>query len=176
MLFASLIMKETSPLYRTSGSIDIAGAARSILAIARTKNEDDPNERVMVQVKSNLAPTGSAILFAVNENGIDFLDEIELTAEQALAAFVPKQGRPSEKTDAAISFIKEMLKDGRLPATDCEARLEAAGFKKSTVKKAKKNAGVSSEKDGFLWYWTLPTGGAESEERQDDLFDDDLPF
>ena len=169
-------MKETSPLYRTSGSIDIAGAARSILAIARTKNEDDPNERVMVQVKSNLAPTGSAILFAVNENGIDFLDEIELTAEQALAAFVPKQGRPSEKTDAAISFIKEMLKDGRLPATDCEARLEAAGFKKSTVKKAKKNAGVSSEKDGFLWYWTLPTGGAESEERQDDLFDDDLPF
>ena len=163
-------------VYRTSGSIDIAGAARSILAIARTKNEDDPNERVMVQVKSNLAPTGSAILFAVNENGIDFLDEIELTAEQALAAFVPKQGRPSEKTDAAISFIKEMLKDGRLPATDCEARLEAAGFKKSTVKKAKKNAGVSSEKDGFLWYWTLPTGGAGSEERQEDLFDDDLPF
>ena len=69
-----------------------------------------------------------------------------------------------------------MLKDGRLPATDCEARLEAAGFKKSTVKKAKKNAGVSSEKDGFLWYWTLPTGGAGSEERQEDLFDDDLPF
>ncbi|MBP5270181.1 MAG: hypothetical protein ILO42_04405, partial [Clostridia bacterium] len=35
---------------------------------------------------------------------------------------------------------------------------------------------LSSEKDGFLWYWTLPTGGAESEERQENLFDDDLPF
>ena len=40
-------------------SIDIAGAARSILAITRTPNKEAPAERYMVQVKSNLAPTGS---------------------------------------------------------------------------------------------------------------------
>ena len=52
--------KDTSPLYRTNGSIDIAGAARSILAVTRTSNKQNPAERYLVQVKSNLAPMGSA--------------------------------------------------------------------------------------------------------------------
>ena len=168
--------RETSPLYRTSGSIDIAGSVRSILAIARTKNQENPSERVMVQVKSNLAPTGSAILFEVKENGVDFLDELDLTAEQALSALVPKQGRPCEKLDAATDFIRSMLKDGRMLANDCEMKLEAAGFKKSTVKKAKRNAGVLSEKDGFVWYWSMPAADAANEKWQKDLFGGDLPF
>ena len=41
--------------------------------------------------------------------------------------------------------------------------LEAAGFKKSTIKKAKKNAGVISRKKGFLWYWSLPMGDIPKE-------------
>ena len=46
-------MRDTNPLYRTNGSIDIAGAARSILAITRTPNKEAPAARYMVQVKSN---------------------------------------------------------------------------------------------------------------------------
>ena len=49
-------MKDNNPLYRTKGSIDIAGAARSILAITRTPNKEAPAERYLVQIKSNLAP------------------------------------------------------------------------------------------------------------------------
>ncbi len=48
-------MKDTNPLYRTNGLIDIEGAARSILEITRTPNKEVPSERYMVQVKSNLA-------------------------------------------------------------------------------------------------------------------------
>ncbi len=150
-------MKETSPLYRTSGSIDIAGVARSILAITRTPNKENPNERVMVQVKSNLAPTGSAILFEVVEKGIRFIDEIEMTAEQAFTSVAPKIGRPSAECEAATAFISDLMKAGKLPATACEKFLQDKGFKKSTVKKAKKNAGVVSVKEGMIWYWTLPT-------------------
>lgn len=150
-------MKETSPLYRTSGSIDIAGVARSILAITRTPNKENPNERVMVQVKSNLAPTGSAILFEVSEKGIRFIDEIEMTAEQAFSSVAPKIGRPSTECEAATAFISDLMKAGKLPATACEMFLQDKGFKKSTVKKAKKNAGVVSVKEGMIWYWTLPT-------------------
>lgn len=47
---------DTSPLYCTNGSIDIAGAERSILAFTRTANKQIPAERYLVQVKSNLAP------------------------------------------------------------------------------------------------------------------------
>ena len=163
-------LRETSPLYRTSGSIDIAGAARSILAVARTGNKENPNERVLVQVKSNLAPTGSAILFEVDEKGVTFLEEVEMSAEQALASQGPKIGRPPVKLDAATDFITDLLKAGRMLATECEAKLEAAGFKKSTIKKAKKNAGILSDKEGFVWYWSLPTEG-ESCQEGDETYD-----
>ena len=151
-------MKDNNPLYRTNGSIDIAGAARSILAITRTPNKEAPAERYLVQVKSNLAPTGSAILFEVAESGVNFVSELEMTAEEAFSSLAPKMGRPSEKELKAKEFILEMLKDGEMLANDCEAKLEEAGFKKSTIKKAKKKAGVVSHKKGFLWYWSLPMG------------------
>ena len=151
-------MRDINPLYRTNGSIDIAGAARSILAITRTPNKEAPAERYMVQVKSNLAPTGSAILFEVAEKGVDFISEMEMTAEEAFQSLAPKMGRPNEKEIKAKEFLLEMLKDGEMLSSDCEEKLEAAGFKKSTIKKAKKKAGVISRKQGFLWYWSLPMG------------------
>ena len=149
-------MRDTNPLYRTNGSIDIAGAARSILAITRTANSANPAERYLVQVKSNLAPMGSAILFEVADKGVNFLDELEMTAEDAFAATAPRMGRPNDREEAATAFIRSLLDGGRQLASDCEAKLEGAGFKKSTYKKAKKKAGVHSVKDGFAWYWTLP--------------------
>ena len=151
-------MRDTNPLYRTNGSIDIAGAARSILAITRTPNKEAPAERYLVQVKSNLAPTGSAILFEVSEKGVDFISEMDMTAEEAFQSLAPKIGRPNDKEVKAKAFLIEMLKDGEMLSSDCEEKLEAAGFRKSTIKKAKKNAGVISRKKGFLWYWSLPMG------------------
>ena len=151
-------MRDTNPLYRTNGSIDIAGAARSILVITRTPNKEVPAERYLVQVKSNLAPTGSAILFEVSEKGVDFISEMEMTAEEAFQSLAPKIGRPNDKEVKAKAFLIEMLKDGEMLSSDCEEKLEAAGFRKSTIKKAKKNAGVISRKKGFLWYWSLPMG------------------
>ena len=156
-------MKDTNPLYRSNGLIDITGAARSILAITRTPNKEAPAERYMVQVKSNLAPTGSAILFEVAEKGVNFISEMEMTAEQAFQSLAPKMGRPNEKEIKVKEFIKEMLKNGEMLSTDCEEKLEAAGFKKSTVKKARKKAGVISQKKGFQWYWSLPAGGIPKE-------------
>ena len=44
--------KDTSPLYRTNGSIDIAGAARSILAVTRTANKQNPAERCFCSIGS----------------------------------------------------------------------------------------------------------------------------
>ena len=170
-------MKETSPLYRTNGSIDIAGAARSILAVTRTANKDNPSERYLVQVKSNLAPTGSAIVFEVAENGVNFVDEGELSADDAFSSLSPRMGRPNDTLQAAEANLKNILRDGnKMLATDCEARLEANGFKKSTIKKAKKRAGVVSHKEGFFWYWSLPVGDKPSEELQGVADDDDLLF
>ena len=146
------------------------------LAVTRTANKQNPAERYLVQVKSNLAPMGSAILFEVADKGVNFLDELELSAEDAFSASAPRMGRPNDREEAATDFIRSLLADGRRLASDCEAKLEAAGFKKSTYKKSKKKAGVRSVKDGFLWYWTLPEVEKPIENGREVTDEDDLPI
>jgi len=113
---------------------------------------------IQVVVGLGIYLTGSAILFEVSEKGVDFISEMEMTAEEAFQSLAPKIGRPNDKEVKAKAFLMEMLKDGEMLSSDCEEKLEAAGFKKSTIKKAKKNTGVISRKKGFLWYWSLPMG------------------
>ena len=47
---------------RGSGSVDVIAGPRSTLVIARTGSED-PDERILAQVKCNVGPTGTAIVF-----------------------------------------------------------------------------------------------------------------
>lgn len=58
-------------------------------------------------------------------------------AEEASQSLAPKIGRPNDKEVRAKAFLIEMLKEGEMLSSDCEEKLEAAGFKKSTIKKAK---------------------------------------
>ena len=76
----------------------------------------------------------------------------------------------------SVAIFVVVLAGGRRLASDCEAKLEAAGFKKSTYKKSKKKAGVRSVKDGFLWYWTLPEVEKPIENGQEVTDEDDLPI
>ena len=73
------------------------------------------------------------------------------------------QGDPGDGKSKLMLSIAALLSNGELLSTDCEEKLEAAGFKKSTVKKARKKAGVISQKKGFQWYWSLPAGGIPKE-------------
>ena len=79
-------------LNRGVGSVDIVGAARSVLLVGRTDKER-PDERILAQVKSNLAPTGNAILFSVDEGGIHWLEETARTADEVLGKTRPKGGK-----------------------------------------------------------------------------------
>ena len=90
-----------------------------------------------MQVKSNLAPTGSAILFEVSEKGVDFISEMEMTQAEAFQSLAPKIGRPNDKEVKAKAFLMEMLKDGEMLSSDCEEKLEAAGFREIDHQKGK---------------------------------------
>ncbi len=142
-------------LYRTTGSIDVVGAVRSALLIARTSRDMSCTERIMAVQKSNLAPAGQAIVFSVSEKGIDWIEQRDLSADDILGNSTVF-GRPDEKLTEAKDFIGSMLADGMLASTECENRLKAAGIKPTTTKKAKKELGVLSEKIGQVWYWELP--------------------
>lgn len=69
---------------RVNGSVDIVAAVRSVVVIGRST--EDPDERVMAHSKSNLAPLGQSILFSLSDGVVEFIDTIDMTADQVVDA------------------------------------------------------------------------------------------
>ena len=68
--------------------------------------------------------------------------------------------------------MKVLLRSAKRAGLSLSAYLRQVGCSQP-IKKAKRNAGVSSVKEGFTWYWTL-----EENVPEQPIFtaDDDLPF
>ncbi len=144
-------------IYRTPGSIDVAGAVRSILLLARDPDEED--KRYLVQTKMNLASKGDALEFRIEDDGIKFTGIIDKTADEILRKqdFVSGIGRPDVKLQEAKEVIEELLAAGAaVPAEDCEAVLKNNGVRRSTGQTAKRELGIVSVKIQDRWYWKLP--------------------
>ena len=144
-------------IYRTPGSIDVAGAVRSILLLARDPDEED--KRYLVQTKMNLASKGDALEFSIEDGGIKFTGITDKTADEILRKqdFVSGIGRPDVKLQEAKEVIEELLAAGAaVPAEDCEAVLKDNGIRRSTGQTAKRELGIVSVKIQDRWYWKLP--------------------
>ena len=144
-------------IYRTPGSIDVAGAVRSILLLARDPDEED--KRYLVQTKMNLASKGDALEFRIDDGGIKFTGITDKTADEILRKqdFVSGIGRPDVKLQEAKEVIEELLAAGAaVPAEDCEAVLKNNGVRRSTAQTAKRELGIESVRIQDRWYWKLP--------------------
>ena len=144
-------------IYRTPGSIDVAGAVRSILLLARDPDEED--KRYLVQTKMNLASKGDALEFSIEDGGIKFTGITDKTADEILRKqdFVSGIGRPDVKLQEAKEVIEELLAAGTaVPAEECEAVLKKNGIRRSTAQTAKRELGIESVRIQDRWYWKLP--------------------
>lgn len=162
-------------LYRGGGSIGIIGAARAALLLAADPDNPDTG-RVLAVAKSNLARIPPSLrLQLVQEEGHDFAtvfwgDVCDLSASRLLAA---GQDSPSRRAkDTAKDFLSDALVDGPVAASEIEAEAEEAGIAKRTLKRAKKQLGVTATKIGKPgeedqhWVWALPGNGPRAEEGQ----------
>ena len=121
-------------IYRGLGSIDFTAACRSVLLAGC--DSENPQNRALVHIKSNLAPAGPAIGYELREGGFYWTGESTLTAAQILAA---DNGAGTSGLDEAIAFLKGELADREVPANDVyQAKLQA-----------------KSRKIGDTWFWCL---------------------
>lgn len=136
--------------YKGLGSIDFAAAARSVLLVGRIKNE--PNIRVVCQIKNSLAPEAVSIAFELDEeSGFKWIGEYDITADDLL------EGKnKSSKQENAVNFLSEQLSKGRALQTEVQNEAEKAEISYTTLKRAKKELGVVSKKIDNKWYWELP--------------------
>lgn len=137
-------------LYRGLGSIDISAAARSILLVGRLR--DEPNVRVMAQVKSSLALEGVPIAFEFDDNnGFNWIGEYDIDIQELL------QGSSTSESvlSRAEVLITDMLKNNPVPSEEVFARAKKQRISVRTLKTAKKNLGVKSIKTKSGWKWQL---------------------
>lgn len=147
-------MSGVRAIYRSTGSIDVVGAARSSLLIARTGTEH-PEERIMVIQKSNLAPTGKGILFSAGDR-IEWIGEVETTADEVLGNLCPATGRPGRQHDLAREIIQLLLENGDVRQAEIAEKMEQAGIGWGTAKAVKAELKIQSYKRGKEWFWRMP--------------------
>ena len=148
-------------LYRGLGSIDIAGAARSILLVRREK--DEPSVLHMAHIKSNLAPLGQTLSFKVADGQVSFLGASEITAEELLRGGESEGDQaPTKVMQAEEVFAELAARQEEVPSNEAFALFAQRGFKRKTVENAKQELGLKSVKRGSTWYFDLrPCAGRD---------------
>ena len=148
-------------MYRSIGSIAFTAAARAVWAV--TKDRDDPDRRLVLPVKNNLAQDrlGMAYKIQTAENGApvvmwepDPVDDIDI--DDALSA--ASDEFRSERRDA-VDWLKTELKDGaEVSSTDIQKRAKQDGHSWRTVRRAQADLGIKPHKREFAggWWWKLP--------------------
>ena len=160
VLIGHMNKRESSKgLYRGLGSIDVVAAARSVLQVERSAEDD--SIRVVRQIKNSLAPEGGEIRFAIlPDSGFQWLcDElppkpVEVSAMMEL---------PKNKHELAALLIKRLLKDGPVESKMIKRTMAEYDIGDKTMQEVKAELGIKSYRKMRLWYWSMTeprkTGG-----------------
>jgi hypothetical protein len=145
-------------IHRGLGSIDFTGAVRAELLAG--SDPEDRDRRALIHIKSNVGKLGPSVGFAINDHGLQWTGESSLTAPQILA---PES--TSDRVNAmkeATEFLIEALAQGGRPVKDLSEQAFALGISDRTLKRAKAQLGVKSQKGPGMdqpWEWHLPEEG-----------------
>jgi hypothetical protein len=145
-------------LYRGAGSIAIAGVSRSVLTVGR--DPLDPDQRIIAQAKSNLAPLARSLAYRIVDRrgapAVDWLGESSATAEALLDASGPQE---RSELNEAIVVLFSILGEGCVSANEVKGLAGAQGISTATLKRAKSKLGVESKREGFgrgsQFFWSL---------------------
>ena len=173
--------KGASAMYRGGGSIGLIGAARSALLVGC--DPYDPDARVLASTKSNLCAQPQAWRYRLVEkqaacdtgkawtaSAIEWLGQTDITADHLV---IGPNSKSSHALQDAVDFLREVLAEKSLLASDVFILAKDQGHSKSTVRRAfKKLAGQTKQvhKNGKIvgWTWSLPLVGTEDNTTYED--------
>lgn len=156
-------------LYRGLGSIDFTAAARSVLVIAESL--EDEQKRVLAQAKNSLEAKGASLVFTITADGFQWCGTSKISADELLSGQPQKH---QHQRNAAGEWLVQTLRPGEMAVTTLRAEAEANGISFRTLERAKVRLGVVSFQKGDRWYWKLPEF-IEEDDKGEDIYDE-TPF
>jgi hypothetical protein len=160
----------TKAVYRAMGSLAFAAAARAVWAI--TKDSNDPNRRLFLPAKLNLAQDPAGMAYAIKEGRVEWeSDPVKMHADDAFAAEAaaaePKRGRSSSERREASEWLEETLRGRWMPTVEVLELGKQYDFSERTLRRAFKALNGASKKESFggPWMWGL-SNDSENEDGQ----------
>jgi hypothetical protein len=144
-------------IHQGGGSIGFIASVRSALVVV--KDPDDPVGRIVASQKSNLAPPSRSLRFTLESASptdparIHWRGESDHSASELLAD--PERGDDSSALDEAVEFLRAELSGGARWSKEIQRLYRDAGHTDATVRRARPKAGVSTDKVGDRWMWSL---------------------
>lgn len=163
--------QEVKAIMRSGGSIGIPGVCRSVFMAE--EHPDDPDKRVLAPVKCNLAKKPASLLYHIRGEVGDMGDipvvlwdgTCDLTADDLATASFHRSDRNGDHK--AETFLKDILKDGKVESSVIFSRAREAGIPDRTLKRYKNSLGIKATKTGFgagaVWFWELPAKPPDKE-------------
>lgn len=147
-------------MYRGGGSIGITGAARAVHLVGADPDDDD--RRLLACVKLNVATKPPTLAYRLVADPLHGVARVQWDgtshhgADDLLAS-----GDELSDRDEARCWLRHALEPGPRQVTDLEAGAKSAGLHWETIKKAKGDLKVASQRTGFgpraHYSWSLPT-------------------
>lgn len=152
------------PLLAVGGSGGgLAGAAR--VAYLWGRSPDDPDERVLACVKSNLGPEAKALAFELDMHEFDDVGDVprliavgesEVTPQALLAANQATGKKAPEKLAHACEFLCGYLRLGPRPPAEIKEDAQQHALSWMTIRRAADELGVLRANAGTKSVWALP--------------------
>lgn len=157
-----------SAMYRSIGSVAFIAAARAAYVV--TKDQNNPDRRLVMPVKNNLAKDNTGLAYSVitAENGAPILvwesEPVTITADEALS--LPDNNEEKTDTDWAVLFLNDLLAEGPIRADEVHKEAGKAGITKKPLRRAQEQLGIKPKKSAFKggWVWDLPHEDAQKDE------------
>jgi hypothetical protein len=153
---------QSGALMRVMGSLAFVAASRAAYVVVR--DPEDHGRRLFLPAKNNLGTDETGFAFRIEPRKVrdDIATSRVAWESQGIEASVDEMlDAPTtpKRRDAAIEFLRELLRDKPLPTEQIRAEAEAAGFVWKTVTRAKARLGVQALKHRGRrggWSWMLP--------------------
>jgi len=159
----SHLSKDTNrqAIHRTLGSVAFTAAARTVWLVSADR--ENPDRRLFVPVKNNLAPLAKSLAFRIDGMAVVWEDgDFEYEADDVLAA---GKEEPGALADAG-QWLLEVLADGRIRSGDIFTMAAKEKISEKTLRRAKAKIGVEAVHDGIgtasFWYWQKPKAAKDA--------------
>ena len=147
-----LAKSEAKAINRVIGSIAFVAAARAAWLVGR--DPDDDERRLFLPIKNNLAQSnGLAFTLESASNGVG---RVAWDSTPVFVSADEIDDSDQSPRGEAIDWLRGLLADGGQLSATILARAKADGISEKTLRRAKKELGVTAERNGQGWGWQLP--------------------